>query len=113
MANEKVSSMTELNEVGSLDNKFLYVVTENEGGANVHNKMSLQTMQRGIMGGSNQGISNATFPQWEATCDLRISSNAPATPVLPCDCFVWDFWTPEGTKPTVEIENVIWGQSRG
>ena len=87
MANEKVSSMTELNEVGSLDNKFLYVVTENEGGANVHNKMSLQTMQRGIIGGSNQGISNATIPQWGAKYTVSADNNN-KTYVLPCDCFV-------------------------
>lgn len=108
MANEKVSSMTELNEVGSLDNKFLYVVTEDQNG-NTNNKMSLRTLQREIAAssgssGNNGSSGNGLFPQWEALYDLPAASTSYT---LPCDCFVtsssYNFSSGSAT-PSVKID---------
>ena len=108
MANEKVSSMTELNEVGSLDNKFLYVVTEDQNG-NTNNKMTLRTLQREIAAssgssGNNGSSGNVLFPQWEALYSLLTASTSYT---LPCDCFVtsssYNFSSGSAT-PSVKID---------
>lgn len=48
MADVKVSEMQELTNPGTLDDKFVYVVTEDSINGNTYNKMSLGTLQREI-----------------------------------------------------------------
>lgn len=64
----KVSEMQELRDMGSPDNKYVYVVTESQGGdGNEYNKMSLRTIVDNAGGnpdGILDGATSLRFVDW-------------------------------------------------